>query len=251
MSPTKYEQFVARLVALLSANDLITPPGVLHKKKYTGRSGEEYEIDVSYTFSVANANYLTLVECKKWNSNVERTIVSAFKTVLDDIGAHKGIIVTTKGFQSGAIGAAEAYGIGLFKLSTTGHLNIVKNFTGDSAWTMKFLSEEDVYEERSEIKTAAGLSYMSVHVLDYIALRYGREIAAYLNTEEAKSVNQIANVDIRDAVVSQLKMMGDNWIDEYLEIESCGMPLIVEPHMYLRLINMKAYIAMLELDLGR
>ena len=37
---------------------------------------------------------------------VGRDIVSAFKTVTDDIGAHKGIVVTTMGFQSGAIDAA-------------------------------------------------------------------------------------------------------------------------------------------------
>lgn len=47
-----------------------------------------------------------LCECKYWNTSVPKTVVHAFRTVVADYGANYGIIISSKGFQSGAIEAA-------------------------------------------------------------------------------------------------------------------------------------------------
>lgn len=56
------------------------------------------EVDV-----YAQNEYMTIVcECKLWESKVPQNIIFAFRTVVADIGANKGIIVSKKGFQAGA-----------------------------------------------------------------------------------------------------------------------------------------------------
>jgi hypothetical protein len=51
---------------------------------------------------------LYLVECKHWSLPVPKTVVHAFRTVVADAGAHVGIIISSRGFQSGAHDAARS-----------------------------------------------------------------------------------------------------------------------------------------------
>jgi hypothetical protein len=57
-----------------------------------------------------------IVECKYWNSNVDRSEVDALATAVRDVGASKGVIFSTKGFQSGAVTQARHEGIELYKV---------------------------------------------------------------------------------------------------------------------------------------
>ena len=45
---------------------------------------------------------IILCECKHWNKPVEQSVVYSFRTICADIGAHYGLIISKKGFQSGA-----------------------------------------------------------------------------------------------------------------------------------------------------
>jgi len=107
---------------------------VHHKKVYTGlRSQRDIVVDVSFNYSIAGADLLFLVECKCYNHNVPVDDVEEFRSKIDDIGAHKGIMVTTVGFQSGAIKTARGRGIGLALLTKehqNGELVYVVNTAG-------------------------------------------------------------------------------------------------------------------------
>lgn len=59
------------------------------------------EVDVFATKSNAYANAV-LCECKYWNTPVPKTIIHAFRTVVEDSGASQGIIISKAGFQKGA-----------------------------------------------------------------------------------------------------------------------------------------------------
>jgi hypothetical protein len=64
------------------------------------------EIDV-YVRDVAITPPSTyLVECKLWKRAVPQEVVHAFRTVMADVGAHRGFIVSSRGFQEGAFQAA-------------------------------------------------------------------------------------------------------------------------------------------------
>ncbi|WP_442852528.1 restriction endonuclease [Roseobacter sp. SK209-2-6] len=45
---------------------------------------------------------LVLCECKYWQQPVPQSVVHALKVVCSDAGANQGLIISKKGFQSGA-----------------------------------------------------------------------------------------------------------------------------------------------------
>lgn len=79
------------------------------------RTSRPRQIDISLKFHQGYYDYLAIVECK--DTLVSIDMVESFKTKIEDVGAHRGIVVTSKGYQSGAVEAAKAYDIELFKLS--------------------------------------------------------------------------------------------------------------------------------------
>jgi hypothetical protein len=108
-----YELLVKRLLQTKLAHEPGHTPQIFHRKVYRGASGQDYEIDVSFETFIADARVLTLIECKCYKDKVGVDDVAEFAYKVRDIGAHKGIIVTTVGFESGAITVAVREGLGL------------------------------------------------------------------------------------------------------------------------------------------
>jgi hypothetical protein len=108
-----YERFVQQVI-----EDALAGVEVHHKRVYVGRvSGRAIEVDISFETSIAGARLLCVVECKCYGRSVSADEVEEFHSKLDDIGAHKGIMVTTVGFQAGAVRVAEGRGIALALLT--------------------------------------------------------------------------------------------------------------------------------------
>ncbi len=80
----------------------------------TGRSGARRQIDVLIRHRQGLYEHLVIVECKYWNSAVERLHVDALATTVREVGASRGVIFSTRGFQSGAIAQAQHESIDLF-----------------------------------------------------------------------------------------------------------------------------------------
>ena len=123
-----YEKFIQQVMASLVG---VT---VHHQRVYTGRvSQRDIKIDVSFNYDIAGADLLFLVECKCYGHSVPVDDVEEFHSKIDDIGAHKGIMITTVGFQEGAIKTARGRGIALALLTTEqqpGELRYVVNSAG-------------------------------------------------------------------------------------------------------------------------
>ena len=86
-----------------------------------------------FDYDIAGANPLFLVECKCYGHSVPVDDVEEFHSKIDDIGAHKGIMVTTVGFQEGTVKTARGRGIALALLTTEqqpGELRYVVNSAG-------------------------------------------------------------------------------------------------------------------------
>jgi restriction system protein len=72
----------------------------------------EYKIDVLVRLKVfGGAALLILVECKHQRRPVERDEAMVLEAKLRDVGAHKGMLFSTSGFQKGAIQYATAHGL--------------------------------------------------------------------------------------------------------------------------------------------
>jgi hypothetical protein len=110
----RYELLVKALLETTVPNDVTSDVAVFHRKGYPGKaSGHVHEIDVSIEFTLSGMHIMVLAECKRYTRSVGVDEVLEFAARIDDIGAHKGIIVSTAGFQEGAIRVAISKGIAL------------------------------------------------------------------------------------------------------------------------------------------
>jgi hypothetical protein len=76
----------------------------------------KHKIDVLVNFEKYGVTCLWVVECKHWNSNVPKEKVLALQSIVDDIGADRGLLISKVGFQSGAIRLAQKSNITLTSL---------------------------------------------------------------------------------------------------------------------------------------
>lgn len=111
--PSEYETFVQNVIASFVGVE------VAQGKTYVGRiSHRKIKFDVSFVLKIAGgANLLVVVECKHYGHKVRVDDVEEFHSKLDDIGAQKGILVSTKGFQAGAVKTATGRRIALAVLT--------------------------------------------------------------------------------------------------------------------------------------
>lgn len=86
---------------------------VFQNRKYKGQSGHEHQIDISVEMELVGCQVLIVGECKKYRERVGNEDILVLAGRMQDIGAHKGILVTTSGFQEGAKRVAKAKGIAL------------------------------------------------------------------------------------------------------------------------------------------
>lgn len=72
-----------------------------------------HDIDVYATFIRSGIPCTWVIECKLWKTRVPKEKVLALKSLIDDLGADRGIIVSEAGFQPGAQDAARGTNITL------------------------------------------------------------------------------------------------------------------------------------------
>lgn len=135
-----YEEFVQKVVESLVGVD------VFHGREFEGRiSGRKIKVDVSFELQIAGgANMLVLVECKHYKHSVPVDDVEEFHSKIDDIGAHKGILITTVGFQNGAVKAARGRRIGLALLTENqqpGEIAYIVNYATKFSFSPKKSTE--------------------------------------------------------------------------------------------------------------
>jgi hypothetical protein len=61
-----------------------------------------HKVDVAVRGRRAGVAFLWIVECKHWNRRVDKSVVSNLRDIVQDVGADRGIILSRRGFQSGA-----------------------------------------------------------------------------------------------------------------------------------------------------
>jgi restriction system protein len=109
ITPTEFElhvrDWLARGVSAAESFEII------HQGTMAGQGGA-YSIDVLATVTLfQGARVIVLAECKHQQRPVERDEILVLEGKLRDVGAHKGMLFSTAGFQRGAIALADARGI--------------------------------------------------------------------------------------------------------------------------------------------
>ena len=77
----------------------------------------KHAVDVFVSNKFLSTDLSWIIEAKKWASKVPKEKVLALRTIVDDLGADKGLIISEIGFQKGAYEAAENTNILLYTMT--------------------------------------------------------------------------------------------------------------------------------------
>jgi hypothetical protein len=86
---------------------------VEHDVMLDGKDGPR-QIDVLIASSVAGMEIKTIVECKDYKSKVSVGVIDSLHSVMEDVNANKGVVVSANGFSSKAKSKAKRLGISLY-----------------------------------------------------------------------------------------------------------------------------------------
>jgi restriction system protein len=125
LTPTEFEMHVRAMLDAMGHEVLDYRSE--HQELILGVDGE-YEIDVSVRFSAFNMDFLMLVECKHYKSAIKRETLQILHDRMRSIGAQKGALFTTSGFQSGALEYAKKHGIATVKVVDGKSTYMTKSF---------------------------------------------------------------------------------------------------------------------------
>lgn len=226
MDYIEYEQFVRAHFEKELKRKFKKKIPVYHQEKLKAPDGNEYEIDLHFRFEL-EGTYHTIVECKNWNKRVERDIIIAVEGKKNALHAHKAIVVSTCGFQKGAIKLAITNGIGLYKITTQGEISKYSNFTGTYFDFQRLLEEFN----RNEIKIldgGYGIISPAISLEDYFVKKYNTQISEIL--ENPKKSKMIMDIN-------------PNCIDEYIMIETGGLPLTLENESLIRTVSLALHLS--------
>ena len=130
VAPEEYERQVVEW--LRSTKRSITDFRVSHQMQLAGAAGE-YEFDAVAEFEILEgARLVVLIECKRHSNPIKRDYIIALEGKIRDVGAHKGMVFSTAGFQRGAINYATERGIATVTF-VDGSLTYVTRSRGDRA----------------------------------------------------------------------------------------------------------------------
>lgn len=123
LSPTAFEEYVGHVLRALKEG--LRDFKIEHRKLRKGANGE-YEIDLEVSFrALGPTRFVVLVECKHHRARVKRDVVQVLHDRIRETGAHKGMVFSSAGFQSGAIEYAGTKGIALVQIQGSGGMSFV------------------------------------------------------------------------------------------------------------------------------
>jgi Restriction endonuclease len=111
-----YESVVKYIYERLGISSGIRMVGHGSSCRVTGKSGVNHQIDVLTEHSDGVHTYNTAIECKYWQSRVDKAPVTKLAEILEDAGIEKGVIVSKAGFTDDAVLFAKYKNIGLVEL---------------------------------------------------------------------------------------------------------------------------------------
>ena len=139
ISPTEFEIFCMNTLKAYAKKEDLKDFSITHNKKIKADDGT-YQIDVYAEYTALGAKNIVLVECKKKSNAIKREVVEVLHKRLENLGAHKGILISTSGFQSGATEYAAKHGIALWQICDI-HIKHICNSVNLNTEKMRFVIE--------------------------------------------------------------------------------------------------------------
>src|SRR6266536_4638350 len=126
----KYEELAHKIVS-----DLMPYATVELDDHISGRDSEaDRQIDVSARWLDGDQEYLMVVQVRDRKRRADVNTIGEFKSVIQDVKAHKGVLVCSGGFSKQAITYARNTGISLFSLHDATSTNWATELTIPIVW---------------------------------------------------------------------------------------------------------------------
>lgn len=189
LTPTEFERYCCDFLTAYAQKENLQDFLITHDTKIKASDGK-YQIDVYAEFTAMGAQFKILCECKKYKNRVNRDKVAILHRKLESIGAHKGILISTSDFQSGAIEYAKEHGVALIKAEDY-HFEYLSHSSGEPE-----LDDDDPF------------LYAEQHMPPYVAINYTpdtseplkiyptREMIKELLIEQNKRIKDVMGIDI-------------------------------------------------------
>lgn len=116
------------------------------------------DVDVYAEETIEGIIHRTIYECKHWRTNVPKSVVHSFRTIMGETGANRGYIISTSGFQMGAIEAAVATNVELVTFEEFQRTYFAK-WIGKQIWAVE--EELDGFHTYYEPLGPPGYSHLS------------------------------------------------------------------------------------------
>jgi Restriction endonuclease len=123
LTPDEFEDLVVRSIAAGLPDGSVDQFDI--RKQVPGIDGS-YELDGHIVMTLAGLTLRLVVEAKHHRSPIKRELVHTLWVKVQSTGAHKGVLVSTASFQSGAITFAKVHGIALIQVTPTGPIIAVR-----------------------------------------------------------------------------------------------------------------------------
>lgn len=124
VSPTEFEKLCLEILTSYAEAEHLSDFSIQHNVSIPADDGT-YQIDVYARFVAMGVEFKVIAECKRYSSSVSREKVAVLADKVKSLGAHKGIMISTCGFQSGAYEYAKKHGIALLQVINGNVLNIM------------------------------------------------------------------------------------------------------------------------------
>lgn len=128
INPEEFELFCMDVLKAYAQKENLQNFTIKHDQKIEADDGT-YQIDVIAEYNALGAKNIVLIECKKYSRSIERDVVTTLYAKLQSLGAQKGIIISTAGFQSGATQYANKHGIALWQVCD----NYIKHYSASAS----------------------------------------------------------------------------------------------------------------------
>ena len=115
ITPVEFEKFCMETLKAYAEREGLQNFAIKHNQQVQTYDGT-YQIDVLAEYTALGCINTVVIECKKHSRSIERFLVAELYSKLQSIGAQKGILISSCGFQSGAVEYAKVHGIALWQV---------------------------------------------------------------------------------------------------------------------------------------
>ena len=131
VSPIEFEKLCLDILKGYAESENLKDFSIQHNVRVPVDDGT-YQIDIYASFSAMGVEFKVIAECKRYSVPVSREKVAVLADKVRSLGAHKGIMISTCGFQSGAYEYAKKHGIALLQVINREAVHIINAATPET-----------------------------------------------------------------------------------------------------------------------